>query len=52
MATKKSNIKMQSKESSHFYTTVKNKKNNPEKLRLNKYDPILRKHVEYVEGKV
>ncbi len=34
----------------HYYT-VKNTQNTTEKLRLRKYDPILRKHVWYVETK-
>jgi len=29
----------------HFYTTTKNKRNNPEKLERLKYDPVVRKHV-------
>ena len=36
----------------HFYTTTKNKKNSVEKLVLKKYDPIIRKHVEYKEAKI
>lgn len=36
----------------HFYTTEKNKKTKPEKMRLKKYDPVVRKHVEYVEEKM
>ena len=36
----------------HFYTTKKNKKTKPEKLKLKKYDPKARKHVEYVEEKM
>ncbi|MBC7794444.1 MAG: 50S ribosomal protein L33 [Clostridia bacterium] len=36
----------------HFYTTYKNKKTSPDKLKLKKYDPVVRKHVEYVEGKI
>jgi large subunit ribosomal protein L33 len=36
----------------HFYTTDKNKKNTPEKMEMNKYDPIVRKHVPYKEGKI
>jgi large subunit ribosomal protein L33 len=36
----------------HFYTTYKNKKNQPDKLKKKKYDPVVRKHVEYVEGKI
>lgn len=36
----------------HFYTTDKNKKNTPDKLVLKKYDPVIRKHVEYKEAKI
>jgi large subunit ribosomal protein L33 len=36
----------------HFYTTVKNKKNTTEKMVLKKYDPVVRKHVEYKEAKI
>ena len=36
----------------HFYTTDKNKKNTPDKLVMKKYDPVVRKHVEYKEGKI
>ena len=36
----------------HFYTTTKNKKAGTEKLRLKKFDPKVRKHVEYVEEKL
>jgi large subunit ribosomal protein L33 len=35
-----------------FYTTDKNKKTSTEKLRLKKYDPKVRKHVEFVEEKM
>ena len=45
-------IKLQSTESSHAYTTTKNKKTHPEKLSIQKYDPILKKHVLYKEGKI
>jgi len=34
----------------HYYTK-KNTQNTPELLKLRKYDPILRKHVTYVETK-
>ena len=34
----------------HYYT-VKNTMNTPDKLSLRKYDPVLRKHVLYVETK-
>ncbi len=36
----------------HFYTTTKNKKTKPEKLEINKYDPVVRKHVPYKETKL
>ena len=36
----------------HYYTTTKNKKNTPEKLVLKKYDPVIRKHVDYKETKI
>jgi len=36
----------------YFYTTTKNKKTTTEKLRLKKYDPKVRKHVEFVEEKL
>lgn len=36
----------------YFYTTVKNKRKTPDKLRLRKYDPKIRKHVEFVEAKI
>lgn len=35
----------------HFYSTTKNKNNNPEKITLIKFDPIIRKHVQYIEKK-
>ncbi len=36
----------------YFYVTKKNPRNITEKLRLKKYDPKVRKHVEFVEGKI
>lgn len=36
----------------HFYTTTKNKRNMPEKMAIKKYDPVVRKHVIYKEGKI
>lgn len=36
----------------HFYTTVKNKVNTPEKMEFSKYDPVVRKHVLYKEKKI
>jgi LSU ribosomal protein L33P len=35
-----------------FYTTTKNRKKKPEKLELSKYDPVVRKHVIFKEGKI
>lgn len=45
-------IKLQSTVSSHYYTTTKNKRKSPNKLKMKKFDPIVRKHVEYEEGKI
>ena len=36
----------------YFYTTTKNKKLSTEKLRLKKYDPKIRKHVDFKEAKI
>ncbi|GIU79413.1 MAG: 50S ribosomal protein L33 [Bryobacteraceae bacterium] len=36
----------------HFYTTTKNPKAKTEKIVLKKYDPKIRKHVEYKEAKI
>ena len=36
----------------YFYTTTKNKRLSTEKLRMKKYDPKVRKHVEFVEAKI
>ena len=36
----------------HFYTTTKNKRTTPEKLEMKKFDPVVRKHVIYKEGKI
>ena len=36
----------------HFYTTIKNKHNTPEKVEIKKYDPVVRKHVAYKEAKI
>ena len=35
-----------------FYVTKKNPRTKPEKLVLKKYDPVVRKHVEFKEGKI
>lgn len=36
----------------HFYTSDKNKTNTPDKMELKKFDPVVRKHVMYKEGKI
>jgi large subunit ribosomal protein L33 len=54
MASKKGNrivIKLRSTESGHTYTTMKNRKNDPTRLELRRYDPTLRRHVAYRETK-
>jgi large subunit ribosomal protein L33 len=36
----------------HFYTTSKNPKTKTEKMLIKKYDPTIRKHVDYKESKI
>ncbi|MFO1375643.1 MAG: 50S ribosomal protein L33 [Steroidobacteraceae bacterium] len=36
----------------HFYTTTKNKRLHPEKMEVQKFDPVVRKHVAYKEAKI
>ncbi len=36
----------------HFYVTKKNARTMTEKMVVRKYDPVVRKHVEYKEGKI
>ena len=36
----------------HYYTTTKNKRNQPEKMEIRKFDPVVRKHVAYKEAKL
>ncbi|CAN5228510.1 50S ribosomal protein L33 [soil metagenome] len=45
-------VKLKSTESDHFYTKTKNKRTMPDKLKLKKYDPKIRKHVLYVEERL
>ena len=35
-----------------FYVTKKNARTKTEKMVLKKYDPVVRKHVEFREGKI
>ena len=36
----------------HFYTTTKNRRNQPDKMEIKKFDPVARKHVMYKETKL
>ncbi len=51
MAADTIKVIMRSSESRFFYTTTKNKRNK-EKLQLKRYDPVVRKHVDFNEEKV
>jgi len=51
MASKREKIKLKSSESSYHYHTMKNKTQTPERIVLKKYDPTLRRHVEFKETK-
>ncbi|GAA1705777.1 50S ribosomal protein L33 [Propioniferax innocua] len=43
-------IKLRSTAGTGFtYVTKKNKRNNPDRLTLRKFDPIVRRHVEFKE---
>ncbi|HJO03005.1 MAG TPA: 50S ribosomal protein L33 [Acidobacteriota bacterium] len=44
-------VKLKSTESPHKYYTTKNKRNTTERLELKKYDPVVRRHVNYKEEK-
>ena len=35
-----------------YYTTTKNRRTTTEKLEFKKYDPVVRKHVVFKEGKI
>jgi len=45
-------IRMQSTESAHYYTCTKNKRQHPDKMKLNKFDPYIQKHCLYTEKKI
>jgi len=51
MASKREKIKLKSTESAHHYFTTKNKTQTPERITLRKYDPTVRRHVEFKETK-
>jgi large subunit ribosomal protein L33 len=44
-------VQLKSTAGPHRYTTTKNKRTTPGKLELRKYDPTVRRHVVYREGK-
>lgn len=44
-------IKLRSTESVHVYWTEKNKRNDPVRLELRKFDPVLRRHALYRESR-
>ncbi len=44
-------VKMQSTESPYTYYTQKNRRNNPQRMELRKFDPIVRKHILFKESK-
>ncbi len=44
-------VRLVSTESHHCYWTEKNRRNDPQRLELHKYDPTLRRHVLYREAK-
>jgi large subunit ribosomal protein L33 len=43
---------MSSAGTGHYYTTTKNRRLHPEKMEVQKYDPVVRKHVTYKEAKI
>ena len=51
MASKREQIKLKSAESAFHYYTTKNKTSTPGRLTRKKYDPVLRKRVEFKETK-
>jgi large subunit ribosomal protein L33 len=44
-------VKMRSTESAHVYMTEKNRRNDPNRMEMRKFDPVMRKHVVYRETK-
>lgn len=51
MASKRELVKLKSTQSDYFYYSAKNKSSTPQRISLKKYDPTLRKHVEFKETK-
>lgn len=53
MAANREKIKLVSTAGTgHYYTTTKNKRTKPEKMLIKKFDPVVRKHVDYKEDKI
>jgi large subunit ribosomal protein L33 len=53
MASKRDKIKLVSTANTgHYYTTTKNKRLHPDKMEVNKFDPVVRKYVPYKEAKI
>ncbi len=44
-------VTLKSTESGHAYHTFKNRQNNPERIEIKKFDPVVRKHVLYREDR-
>jgi large subunit ribosomal protein L33 len=44
-------IKLRSTESAFTYVSEKNRRNDPGRLEIKKYDPVVRKHVLFREAK-
>ncbi|AHY46425.1 ribosomal protein L33 [Rubrobacter radiotolerans] len=42
-------VKLRSTQSAHVCTTMKSRRNTPERLEMRKYDPVVRRHVVYRE---
>ena len=45
-------IRLNSTATGHFYVTKKNARTMTDKMSVRKYDPVVRKHVEYKEAKI
>ncbi len=52
MAATTIKIRMKSTKSPYYFTTTKNPRNVTEKLKLKRYDPVVRQHVEFNEAKI
>ena len=53
MVSKRDKIRLVSSAGTgRYYTTTKNRRLHPEKMEVQKYDPVARKHVAYKESKI